>query len=475
MTFSSISKQLFQFLKHRKPVSTHSRHSTSSLQSHQFHPFTMPKMKEIHIDGSTLEGGGQLLRLALSLSCLTGKPIHVTDIRGNRPRSRTSKGRGGGLKKSHTECVKFLAAACNASTEGMVEGSDELRFWPGAGPPKATAEAASSGRGYASEDGIRTLTIEQKTPGSIYLILQALLPYLLFGPFATPGGEQKPLRLRITGGTNTSASPSHEYATKVLFPTLAEHLGIPPIKTELVRRGWSAVSGAEMGEVVFEVTPLSKPLTSFSITRRGPLRRVEVCIIANPVDTGQDIALKICEHFSQAREDGNEVTTDISLVEDSKKKNRIYALVIAEFDGPDGRTQRIGRDILFDGKARMNSETLVPIITNKLVRQVESEIGNCGAVDEYMQDQLVVFQALADGKSDVERMKPSLHARTARFVAERMLKGTQLRFEGHMESEIGICRGIGFNPNGNSKEVQVQDPPSPSIAVEKVEASNLGE
>jgi RNA 3'-terminal phosphate cyclase len=38
----------------------------------------------LDIDGSYGEGGGQILRTALSLSCLTGKPFCITNIRRER-------------------------------------------------------------------------------------------------------------------------------------------------------------------------------------------------------------------------------------------------------------------------------------------------------------------------------------------------------------------------------------------------------
>lgn len=41
--------------------------------------------KPLHLDGQTGEGGGQLVRLAVTLAALTTQPITITNIRGNRP------------------------------------------------------------------------------------------------------------------------------------------------------------------------------------------------------------------------------------------------------------------------------------------------------------------------------------------------------------------------------------------------------
>ena len=399
----------------------------------------MPKPR--HLDGTTLEGGGQLLRLALSLSSLTQIPIHVTDIRGKRP------GKVSGLKASHLAGAKWLADATDATTDGMEVKSRQLLFRPsriGAGTSINGGQKDLVGRkGGVWEDVFddsklirRQSHIPMSSPGSILLVLQAILPYLLFSNCSNVEGQDTivPLRVTIEGGTNVSSSPSIEYISQVLLPMLSQKLSIPPISTTLHKRGWST-GRVEIGSVTFDIEPLPRAfvLPTFSFQGRGELTKVHVSILAPEATARNSIRDKVT---AQLLAHSPEIEILFPVDEKSGSEKRLYLLFVAETSNG----YRLGRDWLFDEKARgLSTEQLCEKLVSKVMKDLKKEMKHGGCVDEYMQDQLVVFQALAAGKAEVEcgvDREATLHTKTARWVAEQVV--------GADFDELGGCQGLGY-------------------------------
>src|SRR5438876_243169 len=119
------------------------------------------------IDGSYQEGGGQILRTALSLSLVTGIPFRITKIRAKRSKS--------GLMRQHLTAVNAAAAIAAAEVSGNKIGSQDLTFVPGKTMPGE----------YIFNIG---------SAGSTTLVFQTVLPPLLLAA--------SPSRLILEGGTH---------------------------------------------------------------------------------------------------------------------------------------------------------------------------------------------------------------------------------------------------------------------------------
>jgi RNA 3'-terminal phosphate cyclase (ATP) len=294
------------------------------------------------VDGA--EGGGQLLRTALSLSTVTGTPFRIEAIRGERPNP--------GLKPQHLTAVEVVAELCDAEVAGAELGADSLTFRPG-------------------DERRTSLRADIGTAGSVTLLFDTVLPIAVVG--------DEPCRLTATGGTDVKWSPTVEYHRSVKLPLLATQ-GVDAA-IDLSKTGFYPAGG---GEATLQVTPAS--LSPFDLARRGDLDGVELYSKASESLADRNVADRQAAH---AREelDAAGVSATVQRVEYVETASAGSSLLLrADYE----RTVA-GFDAL--GERGRTSEA----VAEDAVRRFTAFHDTDAAVDPHMGDQLLVVLALVGG------------------------------------------------------------------------------
>ncbi|XP_076260398.1 RNA 3'-terminal phosphate cyclase [Rhynchophorus ferrugineus] len=323
------------------------------------------------IDGSLLGGGGQILRVALSLSCLRQVPVRIYNIRAGRPKP--------GLMEQHLKGVELLRKMCNAHVTGLHPGSCDLTFKP------------TKIKGGFYECFINTA-------GSISLILQVAIPCAIFADC--------PVKLRITGGTNVDMAPQVDYLTEVFRPVL-EKFGAT-FDFELVRRGYYPRGG---GEVIIKIRPIQH-LTGIDLTKFGNIVSINGWSFSSgtlPPCVSTRIADGVKETLSNFKNINIECYKEDEIIAPHSASGII---LVAETD----TGCVIGASGL--GKKKEKLEVTGKKAALDLLKSIEQE----ACVDDYCQDQIVIFMAIAKGPSKVKIGGLTQHTKTAIFVVEILAK-----------------------------------------------------
>jgi len=319
----------------------------------------------IEIDGSYGTGGGQIIRSAIAMSALTGKPCHITNIRAKRETP--------GLGYQHLTGVKAIAEICNAEIKGAELRSRELIFIPG---------KIKSG----------TFNFDIGTAGSITLVLQALLPAALHAPDSVV--------FNIIGGTNVPLAPSPEYFRHILSGYLRQ-MGAK-IESNTLKYGFYPKGGGKM-QVKIEPCKEPKPL---NLTERGKLMKIDCWSIASQELRKAEVAERQIKGFEK------ELTMKI------EKKNLIYCDSLSTGSALHAHAHyencKLGADFL--GKRGFPAENVGKECAKMLKNEMQSE----GCVDSHAVDQILPFMAFA-GKGKILAAKITDHARTNIWTIEQFL------------------------------------------------------
>jgi RNA 3'-terminal phosphate cyclase (ATP) len=329
-------------------------------------------MDLLTLDGSHGEGGGQILRTALSLSAITARHFRLFNIRARRANP--------GLMPQHLSAARAAATICGGVMSGDQLGSAELDFAPGHVPKSGTYAfdvAEIAGRGSA---------------GSTTLILQTLLiPLGLAGGGAT---------LILRGGTHVEWSPPFDHIVNSYLPVL-RRMGFEAT-AELKRWGWYPVGHGEIVCTVLERSGEATGLRPIELRERGSLKRIG----------GRAVAANLPAHIPQRMADRARASLGELGVPIDIEPQRVTAacpgagtFLIAEYDETVASFAAYGRL----GKP---SEA----VADEAVAALREHHASSAAVELHLADQLLLPLALASGVSTFTTPRPSGHLTTNAWV-----------------------------------------------------------
>ncbi|GAA5495717.1 RNA 3'-terminal phosphate cyclase [Rubritalea halochordaticola] len=329
----------------------------------------------IQINGQ--DGGGQVLRSALSLSMVTGEPFRMVNIRGKRPKP--------GLKRQHLTCVQAAAAICDAEVGGVEMNSTSITFTPGAVKHGEYAFAIGSA-------------------GSTTLVFQTLLPALMLAD-----GESV---VKVEGGTHNPMAPSADFISKVFLPAAAKW----GVNAEMTceRVGFAPAGG---GRVVSKIRP--SILTPHDLTDRGEIQRKEITSMVVGI-SGEIMKREV--KAAQKKLVWEDAEIVLEQVNDADGTGNCFAVHVDFANLSDRFTEY--------GSYGVSSERVAGNAAKNVKRHLSSE----AAVSEHLADQLILPMALAGAGSFTVRRLTN-HLRTNIAVVHKFL---DVRFE--VEELEGVIR-----------------------------------
>lgn len=320
----------------------------------------------IEIDGSFGEGGGQILRTALSLACLLKKPFRIFNIRKGRKKP--------GLMPQHIVSVKAAAELSGARIKGAEYGSMELIFQP----------KEISGGSYHFDIG---------TAGSTCLVFQTILPSLI----------SSDVRSFVTarGGTHVPFSPSFNYISEVFLPIL-EKMGIM-VSVSIENYGFYPIGG---GLIRADIFPAHK-INPLMVKDKGKIKEIRgySCVANLPMS----IAERQRDAFVARLEPyGLPMNIELLSVPSPGHGTFIFVKTISEY--------AIAGFTSLGAKGK-RAETVGLEAADEVIRYLQTD----GALDPHLPDQIALYLALCEERSVISTSMITEHLLTNLWVISRFI------------------------------------------------------
>jgi RNA 3'-phosphate cyclase len=345
----------------------------------------------VEIDGSTGEGGGQILRSALALSAVTGKGMRIENIRARRSKP--------GLRPQHLASVRAAAKISNATVKGAELGSSHLTFEP---------QEVRSGR-YRFDIG---------TAGSTSLLLQAV-----FIPLALSKGTS---HLVLSGGTHVPNSPCFHYL-ELNWLEFMRKIGYEAEIT-LEQAGYYPAGGGSMRATI-RPAKMTRPL---DLTSRGVLRKISG--FSGVANLSMDIATRQ-KHQALRRLEHHIKGAKIKSIDLQSPGKGTFLLLKADFEHSQCCYCALGEP----GKR-------AEIVADEAVDALEEFLETDASVDQYLADQLLLPLAFVGEPSQIKTAKVTQHLLTNAQILRLFLP-----IEIEIQGELGKPGTIYLRFNGNRR------------------------
>lgn len=319
-------------------------------------------MQFIELDGAQGEGGGQILRTALTLSMITGQSFRIENIRAKRAKP--------GLLRQHLTAVNAATEICGAKVDGAEPGSLALSFVPN----------HIKGGNYRFSIG---------TAGSCTLVLQTILPALWFA--------DKPSNVVVTGGTHNSAAPPADFLMRAWLP-LMKRMGVE-MTLDLIRHGFYPAGG---GEIRVSVNPIDALQPLYLNERGNWLATKATAIIAGiPGDVAKRELATLSERLGTMEQ-------NIRGLPSGEGPGNVLLVELC-FDN-------LTEIFAAFGEKGVRAET----VAERVAREVRQYMSSTASVGEHLADQLALPMALT-GKGCFATTHVSSHLRTNLDVISKFL------------------------------------------------------
>ncbi|KEY72240.1 hypothetical protein S7711_00239 [Stachybotrys chartarum IBT 7711] len=367
------------------------------------------------IDGTTLEGGGGLVRAAITYSSLLNTPVRLHSIRANRPNVQ-------GLQRGHSTAIGAMTYFTAASVEGNQPYSRDLQFTPHAGTAVIDSQPPNE--------------LEVAVEGSASIFLIAVLPYLLFSRLAAASFRLTPtfdgieeIHLKIHAGMLVLNAPSAYYMRQVFIPTL-DRIGITQQHlrfTSECQQGWYNEGSNPInlpGKLVALVKPLSDPIRGFVFGSRGEVRKIQVTAHA-PIRALPTFRRILKAEVKEAiLTDKYEVEIGFDFIE-GIPENQYHLLLTATTASP---VSYLGYELIYPQNKRFpesikgDEEGIATYLARACIRGLWKELRTGNSVDEHMEDILTIYQTMAVGFSST--IAKDHHMQVEEFSEEHIALGS---------------------------------------------------